>query len=299
MWGGLRAVRGTEFADPATPTDAEDGTGGEREEKMPVEGTASEARVRWTPARVRDRVRELGPWFHDLDLGHGIRTAPNHPLGDFLERLWRQVGRFLPEDLSGATALDIGCNAGFYTQRLHERGAEVLGVDHDERYLDQARFAAEVRGYDIEYRRLDVYDLDRLDRAFDYVLFMGVLYHLRYPLYALDKVVRLPRRRLIFQSMIRGVAGRVEVPEDAPIEERAMFEHPRYPAMHFVEHRYAGDPTNWWIPNEAGMGAMLRSTGLEVVAHPFEEMWVCEPPGAVGPDDMDAADGGTGQPEGI
>lgn len=261
-----------------------------------MEKTASEARARWTPERVRERVRELGPWFHDLDLGHGIRTAPEHPLGDFLERLWGQVGRYLPEELDGATVLDIGCNAGFYTQRLHERGAEVLGVDHDDRYLEQARFAAEVRGYEIEYRLIDVYDLDRLERRFDYVLFMGVLYHLRYPLYALDRVARLPRRRLILQSMTRGVAGRAEVPEDAPIEERAMFEHPRFPAMHFVEHRYAGDPTNWWIPNEAGMAAMLRSTGLRIVAHPFEEMWVCEPP-AGGGSHPDAAGTGTAQCE--
>lgn len=258
-------------------------------------GTASETRARWTPARIRRRVRELDPWFHDLDLGNGIRTAPDHPLGDFLKRLWGHVRRYLPEDLSGTTVLDIGCNAGFYAHRLHERGADVLGVDHDERYLEQARFAAEVRGHDIEYRLVDVYDVDRLGRTFDYVLFMGVLYHLRYPLYALDKVVRLPRRRLILQSMTRGVSGGIEVPEDAPIDERAMFEHPRFPAMHFVEHRYAGDPTNWWIPNEAGMSAMLRSTGMEIVAHPFEEMWVCEQPGA-GEREDGAADAGGTQP---
>lgn len=249
-------------------------------ERASVDDTASAARPRWTPSVVRRRVRELGPWFHDLDLGNGIRTAPDHPLGNFLERLWRQVGQYLPADLSGASVVDIGCNAGFYTHRLYERGADVLGVDHDERYLAQARFAADVRGYDIEYRLLDVYDVERLDRAFDYVLFMGVLYHLRYPLYALDKVAELPRRRLLFQSMTRGVPGVIDVPEDAPIDERAMFEHPRFPALHFVEHRYAGDPTNWWIPNEAAMEAMLRSTGLEVVEHPFEEMWICEPPGA-------------------
>ena len=254
-----------------------------------MERTASEARTSWTPARVRRRVRELDPWYHDLDLGHGIRTAPHHPLGDFLDRLWAQVRRFVPKDMSGATVLDVGCNAGYYTQRFHERGARVLGVDHDERYLRQARFAAAVRGYDIEYRRLDVYDLDRLDRTFDYVLFMGVLYHLRYPLYALDKVVRLPRRRLIVQSMTRGVPGDMPVPEDALIDERAIFEHPRFPALYFVEHRYAGDPTNWWIPNEAGLAAMLRSTGVRIVAHPFEEMWVCEPREA-----NDSADAGAG-----
>lgn len=231
----------------------------------------------WTAEALRQRVVELGPWFHDLDLGQGVRTAPDHPLGNFLEELWEQVKRYLPEDLTGSSVLDIGCNAGYYAQQLRRRGARVVGVDHDERYLAQARFAAEVNGLEIDYRRLEVYEIDSLGERFDYVLFMGVLYHLRYPLYALDKVAKLPRKRLIVQSMIRGVPGTIPIPEDAPITERAIFEHPRFPAMFFIENRYVGDPTNWWVPNEAGMEAMLRSAGLRIVDHPFLELWVCEP----------------------
>lgn len=242
-----------------------------------MDPVVSRAELEWTPTDLRRRVAELGPWFHDIELPHGVRTAPAHPLGDFLERIWEHVGRYLPEELTGRTVLDIGCNAGFYSQRLGRRGARVVGIDHDARYLKQARFAAEANGIEIDYRLLDTYDVDTLEETFDYVLFMGVLYHLRYPLYALDKVARLPRRRLIFQSMIRGVEGALPVPSDAPITERLMFEHPRFPAMYFIENRYAGDPTNWWIPNESGMEAMLRSAGLRVVAHPFTELWVCEP----------------------
>lgn len=236
----------------------------------------SEAPANWTPARLRQRVEELGPWFHDLDLGRGVRTAPDHPLGNFLGEMWQVVQRYIPEDLTGATVLDIGCNAGFYSQQLRRRGAAVLGIDHDEHYLAQARFAAEVNGLGIDYRRMEVYDVDAVGEEFDYVLFMGVLYHLRYPLYALDKVARLPRKRLIFQSMIRGVPGTIDVPDDAPITERAMFEHPRFPAMYFIEKCYVGDPTNWWVPNEAGTEAMLRSAGLRIIDHPFLEMWICE-----------------------
>lgn len=259
--GGVRAGGGVDFL------------GGESAVDSSVSGAHRSLRV----SELRARVSELGPWFHDIDLGHGVRTAPDHPLGNFLEEIWLHVGRHLPEDLTGSTVLDIGCNAGFYAQRLRRRGARVLGIDHDERYLAQARFAAEVNGLDIKFRRLDVYDVDLLGARFDYVLFMGVFYHLRYPLYALDKVAKLPRKRLIFQSMVRGVPGSIRVPEDAPITEREMFEHPRFPSLFFIEHRYAGDPTNWWIPNESGMEAMLRSSGLRIVAHPFTEMWICEP----------------------
>ncbi len=231
-------------------------------------------------AELEERVRALGPWFHNLDLA-GVATAPDHPLGNFLEEIWSHVERQIPADMTGMTVLDIGCNAGFYSQRLARRGATVLGLDHDERYLAQARFAAEVNGLGIEYRGLDVYNLDQLTGRFDYVLFMGVFYHLRYPLYGLDKVVRHVGKRLIFQSMIRGPRTSLSVPADAPITERSMFERPGFPAMYFVENRYAGDPTNWWVPNENGMAAMLRSAGLTILAHPFTEMWVCEPNGAV------------------
>jgi tRNA (mo5U34)-methyltransferase len=227
-------------------------------------------------ADLATQIRDLGPWFHDLEL-RGVRTAPEHPLGPFLEELWEQVEPAFPADMTGKTVLDIGCNAGFYSLRLHRRGARVTGIDHDPRYLAQARFAAEVLGADIEYEMLDAYDVERLGRHFDYVLFMGVFYHLRHPLLALDRVAGLVRERLVFQTMIRGRPGSMQLGADHPITERAIFEDPRMPAMYFIEHQYAGDPTNWWIPNESGMEAMLRSAGLRIDGHPAPEVYFCSP----------------------
>lgn len=227
---------------------------------------------------LRERVEALGPWFHNLDL-HGVHTAPDHPLGDFLLDLWQQVEPAFPQDLTGATVLDIGCNAGFYSLRLHRRGARVTGIEHNPHYLAQARFAAEVLEADIDYRLMDVYDVDRLGQQYDYVLFMGVFYHLRYPLYALDRVARLVRRRLVFQSMMRGSTAEYTPEQDYRIEERAIFDDSRFPAMYFLEHAYAGDPTNWWVPNRAGMEAMLRSAGLRIEAHPATEVYYCAPAG--------------------
>jgi tRNA (mo5U34)-methyltransferase len=230
-----------------------------------------------TLTKLEEKVRELGPWFHDLNLG-GVRTAPDHPLGNFLRDLWTQVEPAFPRDMAGKTVLDIGCNAGFYSLQLHARGARVTGIEHDPHYLAQARFAAEVLGADIDYRQLDVYDVDQLGQQFDYVLFMGVLYHLRYPLYALDKVAKLPREKLIFQSMLRGSADTsMQIEGDYPITEREIFNDPRYPAMYFIENRYAGDPTNWWSPNTACMEAMLRSSGLRIDRHVGSEVYFCSP----------------------
>jgi tRNA (mo5U34)-methyltransferase len=225
---------------------------------------------------VETRVRELGPWFHDLDLS-GVRTAPEHPLGNFLRELWSLVAPAFPQDLTGKTVLDIGCNAGFYSLQLHDRGARVTGIEHDPRYLAQARLAADVLGADIEYLQMDVYDVERLGRQFDYVLFLGVLYHLRHPLYALEKVSGMVRERLVFQSMLRGSTEVFPPEADYPITERTVFLEDGFPAMYFIEHRYAGDPTNWWVPNRAGMEAMLRSTGLRIDARMGSEVYYCSP----------------------
>jgi tRNA (mo5U34)-methyltransferase len=232
-----------------------------------------------TSALHDPELASFGEWFHNLHLPDGRQTAPDHPLGDFPAFKWRQLAPALPEDLSGWTALDVGCNAGFYSFELARRGARVTAVDVDERYLRQAawarrQFRLESR---VELHRLHVYDLIALEERFDLVLFLGVLYHLRYPLLALDAVADLAERLLVVQTLTDGGDARVEPPEDLPFEERRRLGEPGWPAAAFVEHRLAGDPTNWWVPNEACVEAMLRSAGLEVAARPGHELWVCRP----------------------
>jgi tRNA (mo5U34)-methyltransferase len=223
---------------------------------------------------------ELAPWFHNLHLPDGRRTAPEHPLGDFPAFKWREIAPHLPEDLRGARALDIGCNAGFYSFELARRGADVLAIDVDEHYLRQARWAAGELGMvdRIEFRRTGVYDLRGLAQApFDVVLFLGVLYHLRHPLLALDIVSELTGDALVVQTLTMPGDERLDVPANLSIDEREELRRPGWPTMAFVEHDLAGDPTNWWAPNAACVEAMLRSCGLEVNARPGHEIWLCRP----------------------
>jgi tRNA (mo5U34)-methyltransferase len=222
------------------------------------------------------RIRALGPWFHNLVLD-GIETAPEHFLGDYPRHKFARFADALPADLTGKTVLDIGCNAGFYAFEMKRRGASrVVAIDSDERYLAQARLAAEVLGQDIELRALDVYRIGELRERFDLVIFMGVLYHLRHPLLALDQLYdHVVADRLVFQSMLRGPALAPPVAPDYPFKETALFDRPGHPAMYFVEHRYAGDWTNWWIPNRAGVEAMLRSAGFVIESHPEAEVYLC------------------------
>src|SRR6059058_1119488 len=152
-----------------------------------------------TRQQIEQKVHDLGEWFHNIDLG-GVPTAPNHFLGDYPSLKWRRFAHAIPSDLAGKSVLDIGCNAGFYSLEMKRRGADrVLGLDTEGEYLAQARFAAEVNELDIEFRKLSVYDVGRLGERFDIVIFMGVLYHLRHPLLALDLIhAHVSRDMLVF-----------------------------------------------------------------------------------------------------
>jgi tRNA (mo5U34)-methyltransferase len=243
-----------------------------------------------SPSQIQEKVEALGPWFHNLDL-NGVPTAPAHFLGDYPSVKWRRFADAVPHDLTGKTVLDIGCNAGFYSMEMKRRGAErVVGLDSDDEYLEQARFAAEVKGLDIEFRKLSVYDVGTLKEQFDVVLFLGVLYHLRHPLLALDLIhEHVARDLLLFQSMQRGATHVNTLEKDHDFWTVDIFDDPGYPKMHFVEHKYAHDWTNWWVPNRACAEAMLRSAGFEILGHPEEEVYVCRrverpyPAGAVYP----------------
>jgi tRNA (mo5U34)-methyltransferase len=232
-----------------------------------------------TDDEITRTISELGPWFHNLHLPTGHQTAPDHPLGDFPAFKWAQIAAALPEDLEGSRALDIGCNAGHHSFALAARGADVLAIDSDEHYLRQGRWAAqwldpEVR---VRFRAMTVYDLVDLGEQFDVVLFMGVLYHLRYPQLALDLVARLTSGRMIFQTLTMDGGEPAPVPGDLPFAQRRRLSEPGWPRAAFIENELAGDPTNWWVPDDACVHAMLRSAGLRIVDTPGHELYVCEP----------------------
>jgi tRNA (mo5U34)-methyltransferase len=233
---------------------------------------------------LRNKVDALAPWFHNIDLGSGIVTAPDHFLGDYPRFKFDRFAEALPADMSGKTVLDIGCNAGFYSLEMKRRGAaRVLGIDSDERYLAQARLASTALGLeDIEFRNLSVYDVALLGERFDLVIFMGVLYHLRHPLLALDLIrEHVTGDMLLFQTMQRGSNDRMTVPENHPFhmegtfEPSPIFDDPAYPKLHFIEHRYADDWTNWWAPNRACSEAMLRAAGFVIEKQPEDEVYLC------------------------
>ena len=233
-----------------------------------------------TVSLQRDIAR-LGPWFHNLHLPDGSQTAPEHFLGDFPRYKWDALRQHLPEDLLGRTVLDIGCNAGFYSIQLAQRGARVLGIDHDEHYLRQARWATKVFDVQdrVELRSMQVYDLAQLNGRFDVILFMGVFYHLRYPTLALDLVAEKLQGMLVFQTLMLSEEDVCDTNINPTLDERDVLLQQGWPRMSLVEGRMANDPTNWWVPNRAAVEAMLRMAGLRIDQRPERELYICSPVG--------------------
>src|SRR5690606_6841269 len=96
-------------------------------------------------------------------------------------------------------------------------------------------------------------------------------------LLALDLIhEHVARDLLVFQTLQRGSPDIEQLAPDYPFSEEDVFGRPGYPKLHFVEHAYSGDETNWWIPNRACTEAMLRNAGFEPIAHPEQEVFICK-----------------------
>jgi tRNA (mo5U34)-methyltransferase len=240
-------------------------------------------------------IEKLGPWFHNLHLPGGLQTCPDHWAGDFPRWKWLEVAPHLPDDLGGWRVLDVGCNAGFYSFELARRGADVLGIDINPHYLGQARWAAAVFGSrNVRFEQRQLYDFGATYERFDLILFMGVFYHLRYPMLALDILARLRPRLMVFQTLTQGSpAISAQAARDCDFATRDCLAAADWPHLAFIETTFCGDPTNWWVPNRAAAVGILRAAGFDIIAQPADETWVCisaeEPSCELDPATLDAA----------
>ena len=228
---------------------------------------------------MQEAIDALQPWFHNLHLPGGFQTVAQHPFGDFPRVKWEQFKNEIPEDLSGWTALDIGCNAGFYSFELAKRGADVMGIDLDPHYLKQAQWAAKQMGLadKVSFRQMQIYDLARMEQDFDIIIFMGVFYHLRYPALALDIVTQKLKKLMVFQTLTMPGENVVKPAADMSMDEREQMRQDGWPVMAFIQNRLEKDPTNWWAPNHACILALLETCGLEVVSNPGHEIYITQP----------------------
>ena len=206
---------------------------------------------RMSRADLQSRVDAVR-WYHTIDLGGGVVTPG---VDDSPVRLARVQ---LPPSLEGKTVLDIGAWDGFFSFECERRGAaRVVAADHfswhGTGWGTKAGFtlAREALGSHVEDIDIDVMDLtpERVG-TFDVVLFLGVLYHLRHPFLALERVASVAREYLIVETVVDLVGF-------------------RRPAMAFYPGRELNkDPTNWWGPNLPAVKGMLESLGFREVIVP-------------------------------
>ena len=137
-------------------------------------------------AEVERLIAEHGRWWHEIELAPGIVTP-----GDDSNRMKLPIldALGLPHDLRGKRALDIGCSDGYFSFELEKRGADVVAIDFVPETYTGFATARKILGSRVDYRMDNVYNLTPDDYGrFDVVLFLGVLYHLRKPLAALDAI---------------------------------------------------------------------------------------------------------------
>lgn len=240
----------------------------ERKDHTPVGGNGREKAVAALGTRSRDAHRP-----------DGTHPSPGQSGGDLPHRLWGQLAPHLPEVLQDWSALDIGCGAGHQALELARRGARVTAIDPDPRSLRQGRRAAEELGLagSVTFRQMGVYDLAWTDGAYDLVLFMGGLSRARDPLLALDLVAARVRRVLVFQSPTIPGEQVLENTFDRGLHDREALRDPGWPAIALQGHPASDPPARQWIPTHAGVEAMLRSSGLRIIARPGPELYLCEP----------------------
>jgi tRNA (mo5U34)-methyltransferase len=205
--------------------------------------------------KVRAEIANVN-WYHQIDLGDGIVTPG---VDDSPSRM---APLELPRDLSGKSVLDIGAWDGFFSFEAERRGASrVLATDSycwsgegwgtKEGFLTASRILGS-RADDLE---IDVMDLspDRIG-TFDVVLFVGVLYHMRHPLLALERVASVTGDQLIFDS------------------HTAMIEEGDPVMLFYPGSELNNDPTNWWGPNPPAVEAMLRDVGFRRIERKRPEL---------------------------
>src|ERR1700750_2231262 len=205
-------------------------------------------------------IEKLGPGFHRIELGGGVVTKTESAVGEPVEHprpTWEKVRASLPEEVSGKSVLDVGCNAGFYAVELKRRGAgRVVGVDSQRSLVRQAAFVRDVLGLDIEYRRASVYDLNpREFGQFDVTLALGLIYHCKHLVLALEKLFLITRRLLVLETAIYPPE---KAPESFEYEEGG--ERPTLHPLAYVENRPEAKEAvyNWFLPSTASLVALLK-----------------------------------------
>ena len=206
---------------------------------MPAEGAAGNPTFR---ELVQQQVALLSTkgWYHSIELPDG--SLVQGMIG--IDALKARLAAFpIPADLTGKRVLDVGAWTGWCSFEMERRGAQVVAVDCIE--FEEFREAHRMIGSQVDYRILDVEELmPESVGLFDYVLFFGVLYHLRNPLLGLERICAITKDTAFVESFVTDDGS-------APC------------AMEFYEtNELGGQIDNWFGPSVQCAAALCRSAGF-------------------------------------
>lgn len=215
-----------------------------------------------TPSqRAEAAIAKQQKWHHRIEVAPGVWT----PGLQDTQTLLSQVG--MPEDLSGMRVLDIGARDGFFTFEAERRGAgEVVALDNESPHNTGFAIAAELLGSKATYVTENVYSLSpEVYGRFDLVLFLGVIYHLRHPLLALDRIhdvsaaegLLLIETHMIDEGLVDGAGDWRNLDDFDP----ALRSLPL--VQYYPEDMLGSDPTSQWAPNRLALEGWLRGSGFE------------------------------------
>jgi tRNA (mo5U34)-methyltransferase len=221
-----------------------------------------------THEEILAEVERLGPWFHCIELGPGIKTKTRSEAGEPIDHpkdTWQGIRRHLPDDLSGKSVLDVGCNGGFYAVQAKRRNAaRVLGVDSQRHHIRQALFVRRVLGLEIEFQRMSVYDLSPgAIGQFDITLALGLIYHCKHLVMALEKLFQVTKNTLIVETAVLP-PGTFPTSVTSPLGGLSSV---LYPLAYVENPRDSKEAAyNWFLPTAEAAQALLQSVGFDDVS---------------------------------
>jgi tRNA (mo5U34)-methyltransferase len=212
-----------------------------------------------TKSEILQQIDALKPWFHSIQLDDGMRIQRDPVYGEdttYPEEVWKTVKKLLPGNIQGLRVLDVGCNAGYFAVEMKRAGAGyVLGIEAYPQYLAQAKLVRDIFQIDLDLRGLNVYQVTEDLGQFDITLFLGVLYHLKHPLLALEILANVTKGILVVESAIL---------PDFPSSNSQIGDYggPVHELRFVGNEPGAEDLQNWFIPSLSCLKAFVQTTGF-------------------------------------
>ena len=195
---------------------------------------------------IKKYLEQNNTWYHTMNI-NGIQTKNTRTSSQY--QMW--ISQVIPDDLTGKNILDVGCADGFYSFLCEQRNANrILAIDYEgfdiQKKMSESEKEININNFElhkkfldskVEYRNLDVYDIDLINETFDFVLFFGVYYHLENLISALKKIYSVVNDSIL-------LAGHILESEN--------------PIMYYYDTSQTRDNPNWFSPIVASPQCLIN-----------------------------------------